>query len=329
MARESSIVSVIVANYNGREYLKPCLASIVSQTYPPLEIIVVDNASGDDSVAMVKSCYPSVHVIENRINRYFCSAYNQGIRCSKGEWVLCLNNDVVLERDALRLLLEKKNCDCRIGIMGGKTLRMDKKTIDTAGLFLGKNRKPFDRGYAEQDTGQYEGEGYVFGIGGSAILLRRAMLEDISPDSEYFDEDFQVFYEDLDLCWRAQRFGWKAYYVPNAIAYHKRGATTQKNTTAPGFLKKFSLPFISPALQAHFVKNRYATLIKNDTLPQFLRNSLFIAWYDFRLWAYLVFCAPKTIGIIFRQWAVFKKSFQKRKEIRNRLRERGAEHDLP
>ena len=329
MVSESSIVSVIIVNYCRRDFLKSCLQSVVLQTYQPLEIIVVDNASEDDSVTMVKSDFPVVALIENSENRYFAGAHNQGIRFSKGEWILCLNNDVVLEDNLLRLLLEKKDFDPRVGILGGKTLRMDKKTIDTAGLFLDRSRKPLDRGYAEKDSGQYEHEAYVFGIGGPAVLFRRKMLEDISMDGEYFDEDFKVFYEDLDLCWRAHRFGWKAYYVPKAIAYHKRGATTQKGTAAPRLFKKFSLPLLSHELQAHLVKNRYATVIKNDTALQLLANSLFILSYDIRLWAYLVFFAPKTIGIFFRYRSIFKKSFQKRIGIRKRLRQRGVTHDLP
>lgn len=321
MKKASSLVSVIVVNYNRKSYLQSCLESITLQSFSPLEIIVVDNASIDGSVDMLRQDYPAVRIIENRKNRYFGSAYNQGINVSKGELVLCLNNDVVLAPDLITLLFKKKDIDARIGMWGGKTLRMDKETIDTTGLFLDKSRKPLDRGYAQKDCDQYEREGYVFGIGGSVVLFRRRMLEEIQIDGEYFDEDFRVFYEDLDLCWRAHRFGWKAYYVPKAIAYHKRGATTKEITTGKRLLKQYSLPFLSHELQAHFVKNRYATIIKNDSLFQLLLNGFFILLYECRLWGFLILFSPKTIGIVFQKRDIFKKSFKKRTMIFKRLKQ--------
>ena len=93
MKKASSLVSVIIVNCNRKSYLRSCLESIAPQSFSPLEIIVVDNASIDGSVDMLGRDFPAVHIIENRKNRYFGPAYNQGINVSKGELVLCLNNE--------------------------------------------------------------------------------------------------------------------------------------------------------------------------------------------------------------------------------------------
>lgn len=319
MSNESSLVSVVVVNYNGSNYLPSCLHSLLAQTHKPAEIIVVDNGSSDGAFGALRQNFPSVNVIRNSENRFLCAAYNQGIAVSKGDYILCLNNDVTLSPSFIELLLEKRNISSRVGIWGGKLVRPDKQTIDSAGLWFSRNRKPFDRGYNQRDRGQYQKEGYVFGINGAAMLLRRTMLEVISINGECFDEDFKVFYEDFDLCWRANRFGWKAYYVPEAIAYHARGAATQKNNAVPRSIKKFYLPHLSSELQAHYVKNRYATILKNDALPQFLKHCLFIIFYDSLLWGYLVLCKPKTVLLFYHNKGIFKKSIHKRALIEKKL----------
>lgn len=329
MLNKSSIVSAVIVNYNGKDYLGPCLQSIESQSYQPLEVIVIDNASTDDSVWMVERLFPRVTLLKNENNLYYSVAYNQGINASKGELILCLNNDIVLDKDFINFLVENKDFDSRIGMWAGKILRMDKETIDTTGQFLGRSRKPIDRGYGEKNNGQFDKKEYVFGVVGAAILLRREMLAQIKVNGEYFDEDFKLFYEDLDLCWRANRFGWKAYYVPQALAYHKRGGTIK--TVVPKFklLKKFNISYLSVELLTHLVKNRYLTIIKNDNLWDFIKNFVFIMSYDAILYSYILFFKPKVILQLFKHRNNFKKSLQKRKNIFERLNQLKIKYDLP
>jgi len=315
MAHSSSLVSVIVASYNKKELLRSCLVSVYAQSYSPLEVFVIDNASSDATAEMVRCDFPSAHLIVNERNDYFSAAYNRGIRLCRGPFVLCLNNDIVLERCALERLMEKTAFDSCVGMWGGKMLRPDKKTIDSTGLFLGKNRKPLERGYNQFDHGQYEIDGYVFGINGAAILCRREMLDDIAVDGEYFDEDFKIFCEDLDLCWRAHRFGWRAYYVSKTLIFHARGASARREIQVPRLLKKFYFPQLPRELQVHMVKNRYGAIIKNDSPGALLGDCLFIFAYEMALWGFLLLCVPKTAAALFRSGEFFKKTFKKRKII--------------
>ncbi|MBU1853455.1 MAG: glycosyltransferase family 2 protein [Candidatus Omnitrophica bacterium] len=279
------MISVIIVNYNKKDLLKRCLDSVRGQGFKDIEIIVVDNASPDDSVEMVRMYYPEAKLIWNTRNLLFCKAYNQGIDASKGNFIVCLNNDVVLDKDYLKEALFAIGLDNRIGMVSGKILRVDKKTIDSAGLFLGKNRKPIERGYGKQDEAQYEKPGYVFGVSGACAFFRRSILMDIKDENGYFDERFGMYYEDLDLCWRAQKKGWKAYYYPKAVAYHVRSATAVGRIG----IKKINLPYLTDSLKRMYIKNRYLCMKKNDSLRGILLNLPFIICYEMKIWLYMFF----------------------------------------
>lgn len=257
--------------------------SVIGQDFKDLEIIVVDNASTDGSVELLRRYYPEAKLIWNTQNLLFCRAYNQGIDASKGSFVLCLNNDVVLDKDYLKEALFAIGLDARIGIISGKILRMDNETIDSTGLLLGRSRKAIERGYGRKDVGQYDKPGYVFGATGACTFFRKKMLLDIKDANGYFDERFGMYYEDLDLCWRAQRKGWKAYYNPMAIAWHTRGGTAVADRGRMGL----SLPYLSSDLKRRYILNRYRCMKKNDSLRGILMNLPFILWYELTIWAYL------------------------------------------
>ena len=279
------MISIIIANYNRKDLLKACLDSVRGQSFKDLEIIVIDNASTDDSVKMIGAYYPEVRLIRNTRNLLFCKAYNQGIDSAKGSFVLCLNNDVVLHKDYLKEALFAIGSDNKIGMMSGKILRMNKTTIDSTGLFLGRNRKPVERGYGKKDTGQYDEPGYVFGVTGACAFFRKSMLNELKDEHGYLDERFGMYYEDLDLCWRAQKKGWRAYYSPKALAYHARGATAVVTNSGRDVIRFTN---ISEELQKMYIKNRYSCIKKNDSLKGFLVNLPFILWYDVKLWSYII-----------------------------------------
>lgn len=280
------MISIIIVNHNKRDLLRECLDSLKGQGVKDIEVIVIDNASSDRSVEMVSAYYPEVRLIQNARNLLFCKAYNQGIDISKGSFVLCINNDVILDKDYLKEALFSIGLNKEIGMISGKILRMDEKTIDSTGLFLGRNRKAIERGYGKKDIGQYDKPGYVFGASGAAMFLRKSMLLDVRDSNGYFDETFKIYYEDLDLCWRAQKKGWKTYYNPKAVAYHTRGATAVGGVNNKS-LKIF--PRLPHDLKRKYIKNRYGCIRKNDSLGSFLMNLPFIVIYEIRIWAYLVF----------------------------------------
>ena len=278
------MISTIIVNYNRGDLLKKCLDSVFNQSLKDIEVIVVDNASTDESAQMIQSSYPGIRLIQNSKNLLFCKAQNQGIEAARGDFILSLNSDCFLNRDYLKEVMSVTKLDARIGMVSGKLLRPEEKTIDSTGLFLGRNRKAVERGYGRKDKGQHDKPGHVFGVSGACAFLRRKMLEDIKDENGYFDERFGMYYEDLDLCWRAQKKAWKAYYNPKALAYHVRGATAIKGDSKRGS----SFPRLSRELKKRYINNRYMCMRKNDSMWGIIINSPFILLYEIKMLAYLL-----------------------------------------
>jgi len=305
-------VSVTIASYNNRAIIGECIASVLGQTHREVEVVLVDNASTDGTAAFVSDNYPSVRVLHNEDNDLFCKAQNRGIRETSGDYVLVLNSDVVLDSRFVEEALKPMNARPRVGSVTGRILRKGGGVIDTTGLFLGRDRKPVDRGYGEPDDGRYMEPGYVFGAGGVAPLYRRKMLEEVSLDGEYFDESYGAFYEDLDLAWRARARGWTAWYAPEAVAWHVRGATARTGKPARGLFRRYALARLPDALKSRLVVNRYLTMVKNETLGGLLMNLPFIVFYDLRLWFYLLFFSPRAIPAVARGMGLVGKAWRRR-----------------
>jgi GT2 family glycosyltransferase len=293
------LVSVVIVTFNQRECLKRCIFSLLSQGYSHLEIIIVNNGREGD-LENLKLELSSLKVINNKENLFFTQAQNHGIKASSGEFILCLNDDVILEDNFIDELVKAIRLDERIGMISGKILRMDKVTIDSTGLFLGKSRKPVERGFNQKDIGQYNKEGDIFGVSGAAAFYRRAMLEDIKDENGYFDQRYEMFYEDLDLAWRANKKGWRGYYTPKAIAYHKRGASAKTFFPGPRFLKKYKFVYLNNNLKIRLIKNRYLTIIKNDSFWGIIFNLPFILAYEIKLYIYIILFSPKLFKQIFK-----------------------------
>ena len=298
---ETNAVSIIIVNHNRKDYLAGCLDSCMAQSCGLSETIVIDNASVDGSQEMLKKDYPWVRLIENKENLLYCKPINQGINASSGKYVICLNNDIKLGPEFVAESVSAIKKDNRIGMVCGRGLSKDGKAIDSAGQILGKSRRPIDRGYREIDTGQYRESGYIFGAPGSAVLYRRQMLEDIKSNGEYFDESYGVFYEDLDINWRARRAGWKAFYAAGATARHLRGGTAknpwhgQDRRMPIKFFRKYDFAWLNDDLKIRLLKNRYATIIKNDSARDFLKFLPFILAYEVKLWGWIIFFRPGLI----------------------------------
>lgn len=311
----SSSVSVSIVSFNNRSFIGDCLDSVMRQDYPASEVVLVDNASSDGTVEFVRENYPGVRVIVNSENELFCRAQNTGIRSTAGEYVLVLNSDVVLDSGFLSAAVAAMESDPKVGSVTGRVMRTGGKVIDTTGMFVGRDRRPMDRGYGEPDDGRYTVRGYVFGAGGVCPLYRRVMLDEVAMGGEYFDESYGAFYEDLDLAWRADRRGWRAYFAPAAVAYHQRGATARKAGDAPGIIGDYAISRLPDSLKARVVVNRYLTMVKNDSLAGVLLHLPWIIYCDVKLWAFLVLFAPRAIPGVLSGLKLLPLAWQRRKLI--------------
>jgi GT2 family glycosyltransferase len=308
------LVSIIVVSWNSREFLPGCLASVKEQTHPAVELIVVDNASSDGSPALVREHHPSALLIENTQNLGFCAANNLGLKRARGVYILFLNADATLTPRYLEEALRPFSDDRRTGMVAGKVLRFDHHTLDTTGQILTRSRRVRERGYGEPDRGQYDRPGEVFSVCGAVALVSRAMVDSVSLDGEFFDEDFFAFNEDLDAGWRARRLGWRCAYTPSAVAYHFRGGT--QDHRRDGAARRGEMTRRPPAIQAHIVKNRYLAMIKNDSPAAFVRDLPFILGWDIVLWGWLALRSPATLALLWRQRHLLGRAFAKRRALR-------------
>ena len=296
----NTLVSIVMVTRGLKNYLRLCLDSALKQTYPSYEVIVIDNSLDPDFGRGIGKDYPGIKLYPSAENLFYCQALNRGIALSSGEFILCLNDDVVLDKDFLKEALRGFSRDSKIGMVSGKILRADGKTIDSTGLFLSVWRSAKERGYGLPDTGRFEREEYIFGVNGAVAFYRGKMLDELRINSwfdcahhrEYFDSDFHIFYEDLDIAWRAQRAGWKGYYISQAIAYHTRGGTVR---AAEGIGKRFARHYLDDGLCVDLIKNRWLAIIKNETLPGFLSSWPFIVLYDCAMGVYLLFFRPQVV----------------------------------
>jgi len=214
-------VSVIIPNWNGAAHLPACLASLRAQTLRDFEIIVADNASTDNSPALLAAEYPEVKVVALDRNYGFAGACNAGLRAGQGRIKILLNNDTECDPHWLAEVVAAFERHPEAGLIASKMLLFDRRdTFHTAGDLYRRDGLPANRGVWQKDEGQYE-EGLVFSACGGSAAYRTAMLDQIG----LLDEDFFFSCEDVDLAWRAQLAGWKAIYAPKAVVYHKLSAT--------------------------------------------------------------------------------------------------------
>jgi len=222
LATHHSLLSIIIPNWNGAKFLPTCLDALEKQTNSKLEIIVVDNASHDESQELIKSRYPNVILLELPENRGFTGACNAGMQAAKGNFIALLNNDTEVDSNWAAAVIDSFNRHPEVGSIASKMLLFDKRDhIHTAGDFFTTNGRAGNRGVWQRDEGQFDREEYVFSACGGSSVYRKTMLDQIG----LLDDDFFFSGEDVDLGWRAQLAGWRCLYTPKAIVYHHLSAT--------------------------------------------------------------------------------------------------------
>ncbi|MDD5225722.1 MAG: glycosyltransferase [Candidatus Omnitrophica bacterium] len=217
MKKTLPAVSVVIVNYNGKRWLTDCLRSLRQLDYPQdrMQIIMVDNGSTDDSIEHAGKILPEIHILRNDRNNY-CRANNLGIKAAKGKYIAFLNNDTRVDKNWLKELVTIIDSDEKIGGVGSKVLFMDGKLNSTGHMEL-PDFYWTDRGFAEEEKGQYDLLEEVGSVTNAASLYRKACLTDAGS----FDEDFNMYLEDVDLGIRIRQKGWKIVYCPKSVVYHQ------------------------------------------------------------------------------------------------------------
>lgn len=246
-------LSVIIVNYKSLDKTRRCLSALSAADFTGIsyETIVVDNASGDN-VDELKKNFPHLKVIKNPLNSGMGEGNNLGIQNSFGDFLLILNPDTYLEKNAIQVMFRYLKNNPRAGIAGPKLLNPDGSLQNSCLRFpkihtpilrrtgLGKFFKKHLNNFIMADFNHAEAK-VVDWMMGSALMVKRAMLEKIGPA---FDKRFFMFFEDTDLCRRAKKAGYQAIYLPEA-----RGAHDHSRSSAKG--RWYLAPFTNKLARAH------------------------------------------------------------------------------
>ncbi len=296
--RESRVL-VSLVTLNDERFLAGCLETLARQT-APFTLRIHDNASTDGTVEIARRCGADVRL--NSSNRGYAAGHNLNLEAGGFDYALLLNADVKLEPDYIQNLLAEMESRREVGMAGGKLLRMDAEggkalhqgvpVFDSTGIYFTPSLRHFDRGGGILDRGQYDVPQFVFGVTGAAALIRRSLVDDLEERTgEFLDGDFFAYREDAELAWRAQIAGWKALYVPGAVACHHRHALPARRRN------------LNPLINYHSVKNRYLMRMKNMG-PAVRRRCFPYAWIrDLGILVYLLlfeWSSIPALGEVFR-----------------------------
>ena len=255
------LVSVIVVNWNGKEYLGECLRSLRAQTFSDFEVILVDNGSTDGSVEYVQGNFAGwARILKNDQNEGFAGGNNRGIREASGKYIVLLNNDAQADDRWLEELVKIAEENPQVGMLAGKIYLQEKsKILDNAGHLIYPDGLNRGRGRLEVDHGQYEKLEEVLFPSGCAALYRRTMLEEIG----LFDEDFFAYGDDTDIGLKGRLAGWKCLYVPRAVVYHRYSQSSGS---------------YSPLKAFYVERNRVWIAVKYFPLSLLLKSPFYTFW---------------------------------------------------
>lgn len=259
------MVSIIIVNYNGKNLLPSCLKSLWKLNYPKekFEVLLVDNASTDGSIEFVRENFKWIRIVEMDRNYGLMPAVNRSVPYSKGDAIVLLNTDTVVDENWLFKLVTTAYSSKKVGISGSKVLFMDKPNIiQFAGGYLNSLGGALSPYYAQENKlHQTEGpSGYIIGC---SLLIKKNIFNLI----EGFDENFFMYGEESDVCWRTWLYGYSVMYNPASIVYHI-GAASRKDALVTGAEYEFKRGYLGARLNSetniyHGNKNALITILKN------------------------------------------------------------------
>lgn len=234
-------IDIVILNYNTKSILEQCLPQVIANSqYPNCKIVIVDNASTDDSAQFVKTTYPNLELVILDSNTGFAGGYNRGLKGRTSDYFVLLNSDAEPEKGWMEPLLEMVKLYPNLGACQPKIIDYFNRTkfeyAGAAGGYIDEFGYPFCMGRifgnVEFDKGQYNQSNEIFWASGAAMFIKREAWEMANG----LDEDFFAHMEEIDLCWRLQLLGYKIYNCHQSTFYHMGGATLSNQNPRKTYL---------------------------------------------------------------------------------------------
>ncbi|MBU1131157.1 glycosyltransferase family 2 protein [Patescibacteria group bacterium] len=330
MSLKPAKLAVNLVTHNAEKYLPFCLNSLSEQSRQDFSLLIIDNGSNDETVRYLKENYPQIKLVVHPQNIGFARAHNQGIAWSNSQYLMLLNQDVILDKNYFAKAIDYLDSHPDVAALTGKILVWDfennqrTSTIDSLGLKVYKNHQVADAHQGEKDAGQFAEVKEIFGPSGAMPIYRRSLLEKVKIDfqaamrhQEYFDEDFFSYKEDVDLAFRMRLADLKSVYFPGCAAYHDRSVKGPINYSSRAIKK--SRQDRDRAVKMYSYKNHLLLLLKNEFFVNLLRYFFPIFWYEFKKIAFILLFEPSTfrgLSLFFKQKS---KILKKRRYIKKNI----------
>ena len=298
------LVSINLVVYNGESFIRFCLDSVFRQSYSNIEVNVYDNASTDQSLQIVSSEYPRCNIFRGEKNIGMWPGQESLFRSSKGEYVMAISVDVILDQYCIQRAVTVFNLGSGIGAVQSKTKqwRLEKgkpvltEIIDTIGFRLTRARRLINEGHGQLDDGRYNVRKIIFGAEGACPIFRREALESATVDGHFTDPDYFWYGDDFDLAWRLTLFGWRQMYDPGVVAYHQRSTTTEVASTFGDHFRRLGIRKKIPLAKRRLDwSNTRFTIIKNDYMINLVRDLPYILIREFIVFLYTLFFEPQIL----------------------------------
>jgi GT2 family glycosyltransferase len=225
-------VSIVVVTWNSEKDISVCLQSCLDQNYENIdEVIVVDNNSSDKTIEIVKNNFSKIHIIQSAKNTYFTGGNNLGIKRAierNCDYVCLINADAKADKSWIKSMIDAALSNKKVGIVGPKLIFWENENtglLNSTGLIYDGFMHAYDRGFLEEDKGQYNQLQPVAAVTGCGPLLSVQMLNEVG----LFWEKLRMYLEDVELAIRAKKNNWEIIYQPEAIIYHKYMQSTNQN----------------------------------------------------------------------------------------------------
>ncbi len=313
---KNPLVSIVIVNFNGKDYIKNCIYSIQKNNYSSWEVVVVDNGSIDGSVQMLESEFGNLsnfHLIKLEKNFGPALARNKGVAMAKGEVIGFLDNDTEVHPDWIKNAVRYYENNEKVGILQCKLLMLkDKNKFDYAGEYLSSLGFLIHRAsFEEDDNGQYDRPDEILAAKSAGMFIRKDVFDKING----FDEDYFIFVEETDLGWRSWLAGYSAIFAYDSVIFHHFSS-----------IKKIASPsFNNLLVRFHGTKNYILTLYKNLSLGYLLiiLPKHVLLWFGLATYLLLRgnFSSSKNIykGILWNFYNCRKSYFKRRIVQKNRV----------